>query len=155
MNFFRFFLTGATEASQEAPNVAENMSGMIDTLDMLLLIMLLGFGVYAIYSAIRLYKEQLLFPNKILYPGNCAPEDCILEGEFIDYIVPRILFFGLSFLLMGVAMALNMYVFKLSSIWVDLSTMVFPVTVIVIYVVMQRKAAKLFWTVELPEEKEK
>ncbi len=152
MNLFRLFLT---EASTEAQSdLSGGMDSMVDMLDMLMLIMLLGFGIYAIYSAIRLYKEQLLFPSKVLYPGNCPPEDCVLEGEFIDFMVPRALTFGIALFLMGVAMGLNMYVFEINALWVDLCSIVLPVGAIIVYVVMQRKAAKLFWNVALPEEDE-
>lgn len=129
----------------ESTEVANGFTGMIDMLDMMMLIMLVGFGIYGIYSALRLRKEQLLFPNKFLYPGKCDPDACLDPGEFIDYIVPRALLLGMGMLLMGALFALNVYVLHIESWAVDLATIVLPVGIIVWYCVVQRKAARLYW----------
>ena len=146
MELIRNFLTtAATEAAEAAQETAGTFDGMIDMLDIFMLVMLLGFGLYGIYSAIRLWKEQMLFPNKFLYPGDCKPEECADEGGFIDYIIPRLSVLSVALLIMGIALGLNSYVFKFQSMWIDIATMVLPVGALVWYIICQRKAAKLFW----------
>ncbi|MGN1308133.1 MAG: hypothetical protein ACI4V3_10740 [Faecousia sp.] len=142
MSFLKIFLTEATEAAAQQSGT---LDGMVDMLDSLMLIMLFGFGIYGIYSAIRLRKEQLLFPNKFLYPGNCDPAACLDPGEFIDYIIPRALILGVALILLGGLLALNIFVLHIDSWIIDLGMIVMPVAVIVWYCVVQRKAAKNFW----------
>ena len=110
-----------------------------------MLIMLIGFGAYALYSVFRLHREQMLQPNRILYPGDCKPEDCVKVGEFIDFIIPRGAILGGALFLMGVLWALNMYVFKLDNSIIDIVKMALPLAVFAWYIYAQRKAAKLFW----------
>ena len=146
MSFLKIFLTEATEAATEAAaQQGGTLDGMGDMLDSLMLIMLFGFGIYGIYSAIRLRKEQMLFPNKFLYPGNCDPAACLDPGEFIDYIIPRALILGVALILLGGLLALNTFVLHIDSWLIDLGMIVMPVAVIVWYCVVQRKAAKNYW----------
>ncbi len=146
MNFLKIFLTEATEAATEAAaQQGGALDGMIDMLDTLMLIMLFGFGIYGLYSAIRLRKEQLLFPNKFLYPGNCDPAACLDAGEFIDYITPRALILSVALILLGGLLALNSFVLHIDSWIIDLCMIVLPLAVIVWYCIVQRKAAKNFW----------
>ena len=145
MNFLRNFLTDATQATEAAQQATSSFMDMVDMLDMLMLVMLLGFGVYALYTAFRLNKEQMLMPNRVLYPGDCKPEDCVEVGEFIDFILPRVIILGAALLVMGIALGLNMFLFKIDSLWIDISMMVLPLGVFVWYIISQRKAAKLFW----------
>ena len=142
MSFLKIFLTEATEAATQQGGT---LDGMVDMLDSLMLIMLFGFGIYGIYSAIRLRKEQMLFPNKFLYPGNCDPAACLDPGEFIDYIIPRALILGVALILLGGLLALNTFVLHIDSWLIDLGMIVMPVAVIVWYCVVQRKAAKNYW----------
>lgn len=146
MNFLKIFLTEATEAAAEAATQQGGaLNGMVDMLDSLMLIMLFGFGIYGLYSAIRLRKEQLLFPNKFLYPGNCDPAACLDPGEFIDYITPRAMILGVALILLGGLLALNSFVLHIDSWIIDLCMIVMPLAVIIWYCVVQRKAAKSFW----------
>lgn len=142
MSFLKIFLTEATEAATQQGGT---LDGMVDMLDSLMLIMLFGFGIYGLYSAIRLRKEQLLFPNKFLYPGNCDPAACLDPGEFIDYITPRALILSVALILLGVLLALNSFVLHIDSWIIDLCMIVMPLAVIIWYCVVQRKAAKHFW----------
>ena len=146
MNFLKIFLTEATEAATEAAaQQGGALDGMIDMLDTLMLIILFGFGIYGLYSAIRLRREQLLFPNKFLYPGNCDPAACLDPGEFIDYIIPRALILSVALILLGGLLALNSFVLHIDSWIIDLCMIVLPLAVIVWYCIVQRKAAKNFW----------
>ena len=142
MSFLKIFLTEATEAAAQQGGT---LDGMIDMLDSLMLIMLFGFGIYGLYSAIRLRKEQLIFPNKFLYPGNCDPAACLDPGEFIDFIIPRALILSAALILLGGLLALNSFVLHIDSWLIDLGMIVMPVAVIVWYCFVQRKAAKNFW----------
>ena len=142
MSFLKIFLTEATEAAAQQGGT---LDGTIDMLDSLMLIMLFGFGIYGLYSAIRLRKEQLLFPNKFLYPGNCDPAACLDPGEFIDFIIPRALILSVALILLGGLIALNSFVLHIDSWLIDLGMIVMPVAVIVWYCFVQRKAAKNFW----------
>ena len=124
----------------------QGFDSMVLGLDMLLLVMLLGSGIYGLYSAIRLRRTFLLFPNKFLYPGDCPPENCIDEGGFIDFIVPRLTILSIALLLMGVVYGVWFLFFQHIQHWViDVASMVLPVSAFVWYVIVQRKAAKLFW----------
>ena len=148
MNFLRIFLTGAAEATEatEAADQANVMTGMLDMFDVLMLVMLIGFGVYGLYSAIRLRREQLLFPNKFLYPGGCVPDECLNPGEFIDFIVPRAIIFSVLLVLLGGLFALNTFVIKIESFYATLAWIVVPVIVLGWFgIFVQRKAAKLYW----------
>ena len=142
MKLFRFFLT---EAAEGAEATGSPLGSMVDMMDLLLVVMLLGFGVVALYNVIRLHREQMLFPSKILYPGDCKPEDCADPGGFIDYITPRLAILSIAFILMGVLAILLLYVFPLNITWMELASVVLPVGGLVWYVICQRKAAKLFW----------
>ena len=142
MSFLKIFLTEATEAATQQGGT---LDGMVDMLDSLMLIMLFGFGIYGLYSAIRLRKEQLLFPNKFLYPGNCDPAACLDPGGFIDYIIPRALILSVALILLGGLLALNSFVLHIDSWLIDLGMIVLPVAVIVWYCFVQRKAAKNYW----------
>ena len=146
MKLFRFFLTEATEAVTEgAEATGSPLGGMVDMMDLILVVMLLGFGVVALYNVIRLHREQMLFASKILYPGDCKPEDCADPGGFIDYIVPRLPILSIAFILMGVVAILLLYVFPLNIAWMELASVILPVGGLIWYVICQRKAAKLFW----------
>lgn len=147
MSFLRIFLTGATEATEAAAEQPTNMlTGMLDMFDVLMLVMLLGYGAYGLYSAIRLRREQLLFPNKFLYPGGCAPEECLDPGEFIDFIFPRAVILSVLLIVMGGLFALNSFVLKLDSFYTTLVWIVVPILVLGWFgLFVQRKAAKLYW----------
>ena len=55
-------------------------------LDVLVTILLVGAGGYALAACIRLKREQVLFENKILYPSQCTPENCLDPEGYIAYI---------------------------------------------------------------------
>lgn len=146
MNFLRIFLTEAPpETTQAGGGLQSAMLDMVDTMDLLMLVLLLGFGAYILYTVFRLNREQMLFANKILYPGDCSPDACVDEGGFIDFIIPRAAILGGALLLMGILLGLNMLLFKLDALWLDIVMMVVPVGVFAWYIIIQRKAAKLFW----------
>ncbi|MDR0889302.1 MAG: hypothetical protein LBM28_01475 [Oscillospiraceae bacterium] len=118
----------------------------VNMLDVLLLIMLLGSAIYCFYTYIRLKREYAFFENKFLLPGNCKAEDCTDPDGFFDYIGVRVLILGI---LLAVGLPLNIAaiaVFSLYAIaWVQLLPMAYILGVFAWYLVMQRKAATLYW----------
>ena len=140
MNWFRTIFT------QTAPQ-GGSLDSMVTMLDALLWIMLLGYGAYALYTAIRLRRTYMLFQNKFLYPGNCSMETCLDEDGFIDYILPRITIWGVVMVIFGILLVINTYILKFSGLWVDIASIVLPVSSVMWYMIIQRKAAKLYWEV--------
>lgn len=142
--FLTVFAEAATTATEEGENTGffSDMGGM---LTIILLIMLIGSGVYALYTYIRLHRTCMLFPNKFLYPGGCTADKCVDVDGFIDYIEPRLLLLGIAMLLCGIVYGAYSLVLKQSYLWADVLTVMIPAGVFVWYMVVQRKAAKNFW----------
>lgn len=121
---------------------AESMTTMLDTL---LIVMLIACGIYCIYTYIKIRKTCLLSPNRVLYPGNCKPEDCIDVDGFMDFMLPRVLILGILLVLSGAFLGYMLKVVKYESIGLNVAYMVVPIVFFVWYVIAQRKAAKEFW----------
>lgn len=123
------------------------MGGDLDNMMAILLVISLGgAGIYCLYTAIKLKKEGCLFPNKLLYPGNCAPEDCVDEVGFISYILPRITLFGIGCLLFAVLVGLNINItFGLPNGLDRILLMVLGLLMFVWYIFVLNKAAKRYW----------
>ena len=137
------FLTVLNEATTDAgQGTTTDMSGM---LSLILLVMLYGSGIYALYTYFRLHRTCELFPNKFLYPGTCTADKCVDVDGFIDFIEPRLLILGIAMFLCGVAYFFYAIVLKANDIAVDIAAIVLPVAVFVWYMLVQRKAAKEFW----------
>lgn len=132
----------ATEVAEDAASVSMNP---VQMLDMVMVVMLLGCGVYALYSALKLKKLCYLFPNNFLYPGDCKPEACVDSSGFILYITPRLILLGIGMTLIGVLFLLNMMVIKADSLWINMASVIIPLALLAWYVIAQRKAAKRFW----------
>ena len=130
----------ATEQTQAAPD-----TDMVSMISILLVIMMLGLGVYCIYTFFRLHREYYLFPNKFLYPGDCPPENCTDVSGFIEFILPRILIFGIAVILCGIGYGMLDLVWKVKHIAVFICSLVIPLGIFAWYIYVQRKAANLFW----------
>lgn len=143
MDWMYTILTAANEA--ESKN--EALTDMVDALDIFLMVMLLACGIYAIYTVIRLRRSYYLEPNKILYPTDCSPENCLDSDGFIDYILPRMTALGIAMVLQGIVLVVNSYVLRLKTTWIDIPMIVLPVATFGYYVVIMRKAAKRFWSI--------
>ena len=117
------------------------MNGSI--IDLIIAVMLGGSGIYGIISSLRLKKEGYLFENKLLYPGNCKPEECADVEGFIEYIVPRMIIFGVLCIVLAIGTVL------VSVLAVSLSVLMFEMIVVICVFafigVVQNKASKLFW----------
>lgn len=120
---------------------------MENLLEIFMLVILLFSGVYALYTVIRLNKEQFLFPNRFLYPANCKPEDCTDVPDFIRFITPRLLILGIACALLGIFLFLCWIVKLITMPW-WLDTIVVPligIGLFVWYMVVQNKVYKLYW----------
>ena len=127
-------------------DAATSSVDMATTLELVLLALLLGSGFYGLFTVIKLRRSYMLFPNKFLYPGNCTMDTCIDEGGFIDFILPRLTILSLIMLVLGVFFSLVFFVFPQWESWLtDLLSMLLPVSAYVWYMLIQRKAASLFW----------
>ncbi len=127
----------------EAANTTMDMA---TTLELVLLALLFWSGCYGLFTVIKLRKSYMLFPNKFLYPGNCTMDTCVDEGGFIDYILPRLTILSVIMLVLGVFFVLVFFVFPQWESWLtDLLSMLLPVGAYVWYMLIQRKAAMLFW----------
>ncbi len=146
MNWILTLLTAATEAASETAQQSTSMD-TIGMLDILLMVMLFGCGIYSLYTVIKLRRTYYLEPNKFLYPANCKPEDCLDADGFIDYILPKLTICGILWLLSGIAFAVNNYVLKFEGWLVYTLTIIVPVAPFVWYMFIQRKSAKEFWGV--------
>lgn len=60
----------------------------------------LGYGIYAVYTWVRLLREPL-FSNPLLIPKDLAPKDCLDPETYVTYIRPRILILGIIAALSG------------------------------------------------------
>lgn len=120
------------------------MLDSIHIFDLLILVLLIGVGAYALYSVAKVKKAGELIDNKLLYPGNCDPKDCLDPAAFLDFIVPRLMVFGAACLVMGLVTALTTYVIAVPP-WLDLVKPVFAIAAFIYYMVAQHRAAKIFW----------
>lgn len=120
---------------------------MDNLLQIIMLALLGGCGIYAIYTVIKLKKLGYLFPNRFMYPANCKPEDCTDVPGFIDYITPRLLILGIACLLLAGFLGVCWYTALLPlPVWVNsLALPLVGVAVFGWYIAIQNKVYKRFW----------
>lgn len=111
--------------------------------DLLILVLLIGVGAYAIFSAAKAKKAGTMIENKLLYPGNCDPKDCSDPAAFLDFIIPRLHIFGVVCLVVGIVTAAT--AFLPIPPWLDLVKPLFAIAAFIYYMVAQHQAAKIFW----------
>lgn len=134
-------------ATEAAGNATNSLNSLGSTLDILLVVLLIGAGLYAIYVAIKLRVKCELFKSRFLYPGNCPPEECTDPAGFMTFAFPRLLILGIACVILGALTG----VYKLAGAalypeWVDLYVVpAVALGVFAWYIVAQRKASKLFW----------
>ncbi len=129
-----------------AEQQTDMLGNMTNALDMVLLLILVFVGVYGLYTVIRLKKECMLFPNKFLYPTGCTPENCLDEGGYIDYIIPRLTIMSVVCLILAAAYGVRIYVFPdVNHILIEVATIVLPAGILFWYALIQNKVAKTFW----------
>lgn len=119
---------------------------MGSALDIVLLAMLVLVAVYGLYTVIRLKREYMLFPNKFLYPTGCTAENCLDEGAYIDYIIPKLVILSVACLVMAIAYGVKVYVFpEVNNIVIELATIILPFGTLLWYAMIQNKVSKTFW----------
>ncbi len=143
-SFLLMLLTVQSETAAQTAAQPQTLD-LSRILDLLLVLMFLGCGVYCVYTFIRLCREQMLFDNKVLYPGDCKYQDCADPVGFMEFIRYRVLALGVFLVLCGVLAVLNSYVIQSANQWISIGLIVLPLLGFVWYTVIQRKAAKRFW----------
>lgn len=118
----------------------------------MLLVTLIGCGGYCVYTWISLRKVWMLKDNRIMLPGNCAAADCLDPDGFLDFMAPKMLLFGLVMIVLGLLYLpgiLNESGYlawpKLVFTILDIGLPVVTISLFVWFILVQRKAAKLFW----------
>lgn len=118
----------------------------------ILLVSLVGCGGYCVYTWLRLRKVWMLTDNRIMLPGNCTVADCKDPDGFLDFMAPKMLMFGLILIVLGLLylpgilndsglLAWPKLVFAI----LDIGLPVVTVLLFIWFILVQRKAAKLFW----------
>ena len=103
------------------------------------------FGIYIIFTVIKLKIAGRLFPNAILIPKDQKVSDCRDAQEYIRYIGPRLLILGIAVTLYGIcSVVLDFITFDGISI-VHLSMTVVALALIIWYACCNRKAFQLYW----------
>ena len=105
-------------------------------LDLIMAILLLGTGIYCIYTSIRVRREYTFFENKVLLPGG-----------FFDYIAPRLVIFGIALIFCAALDLLVLFLVRRNFVggWLYWAQLVVPFGCFGWYIYLQRKAGKLFW----------
>ena len=67
----------------------------------------LGYGIYCMYTWIRLLREKKLFPNALLVPKEKKPADCVDEEGFIAQIMPPLSVLAIITMAYGVVSLVN------------------------------------------------
>lgn len=133
----------ATELAQ-AP-LEQGGAGMTEMLDYFMLFLLLALAAYMFYTVWKLRRECMLFENKLLYPGNCSPEECLDPDGFQDFIAPRMLLCAVALVLCAALCALTIWVPAVQNPVTELLTLLLPMAVLVWYILIGRRAARDFW----------
>lgn len=136
------------------------MTGMEQMLNTLVVLILVIFGAYAVYTGILLKSKGYLIDNRILYPGGCKKEDCEDEYGFVDFMIPRLFTIGAVSLVLGGLTALIFFrdqlephlpdwlnaVLQWLPNWFTIYVLPFlGLGIFIWYLLMQRKASKKFW----------
>ena len=116
-------------------------------LDLIMAILLLGTGIYCIYTSIRVRREYTFFENKVLLPGGCEPNACTDPDGFFDYIAPRLVIFGIALIFCAALDLLVLFLVRRNFVggWLYGAQLVVPFGCFGWYIYLQRKAGKLFW----------
>lgn len=136
-------LTLLAEVTTGTIGATESMD-MASMMDVLLIAMYIGCGIYSIYSYVMQKKSRAVLNNKIICPGNCEPKQCKEPDAFLKFILPRTLGFGIGLLVFGVLFILDHF-FSAGNPWSAILLVVLPMAMIFWYVAMLRQAEKRYW----------
>lgn len=89
------------------PIAAAAAEGGFNDMNLLLSLILLGSGIYCLYTWLRLLVTKRLFRNGLLVPKEKKISDCADEEEYIRYIMPPLTVMALMTTAYGVVVMLN------------------------------------------------
>lgn len=121
--------------------------GTMDTtsmMDMMLVVMYIGCGLYSLYSYYMQRKSKVILANKVMCPNGYDPQKCVDVQAFLQFMMPRLLVFGIALVLFGGLFVLDHY-FGKNNAWLTVVLIFLPLVFLAWYVLQQRKAAKRFW----------
>ncbi|MBR4309050.1 MAG: hypothetical protein IKT58_05595 [Oscillospiraceae bacterium] len=136
----KLFLAGVS-----ADTVSKFVFNFTAFTSILFLLVILFFGLYCGYGVLRLRREKVLFPHRLMYPNYCAVDDCTDPVEYYDFILPRITVLSIVMILSGLVQFLSYFIPYLRVLPVSLSVYAVPFVVYLYYSISLRKAAKKFW----------
>lgn len=128
------------------PIAAAAAEGSFNEMNLLLALILLGSGVYCLYTWLRLLVTKRLFRNGLLVPKEKKISDCADEEEYIRYIMPPLTVLVLMTTAYGVLITLN-DVFELELLpypW-GLAPLVLTLGAIVWYMVRNARANREYF----------
>lgn len=128
------------------PIAAAAAEGSFNEMNLLLALILLGSGVYCLYTWLRLLVTKRLFRNGLLVPKEKKISDCADEEEYIRYIMPPLTVLALMTTAHGVLITLN-DVFELELLpypW-GLAPLVLTLGAIVWYMVRNARANREYF----------
>lgn len=115
-----------------------------DSMDLMLIVLFLGVGLYALYSYFTIKKSGTLQDNKLLLPGGKEAATCKEVPDFLAFMLPRLLALGVGLLaLSGAVILQGMY--GGDSPLVTTALTLLPLILFIWYVLQQRKAAERYW----------
>ena len=132
------------ETAVATVNTTVDTLGATSMMDILLIAMFIGSGVYLIYSYIIQRRTNTLLANKMICPGSCDVQKCLKPEEFIKFILPRALILGIALLIFGGLFILEHF-YGSGDALINIVLMILPLAMFGWYVHEQRKAIKLFW----------
>lgn len=102
------------------------------------------YGLYCLYIWLRLKIDNYLFYNQILIPSGYAVRDCKHPREYIQYMKPRLLVFGLVITAAGVLNVLAAQLLTLTT-WMFWVLIAVPIAVIIWFVITLIVTRRRYW----------
>lgn len=102
------------------------------------------YGLYCLYIWLKLVIDKYLFFNQILIPSGYAVRDCKRPGEYIKFMKPRLLFFGIIITLTGVVNILSAQLLQLSTtvFWILMGV---AIAVIIWFIITLIATRRRYW----------
>lgn len=89
------------------PFAAAVAGDSFNEMNLLLALIMLGSGIYCLYTWLRLVVTKRLFRNGLLVPKEKKISDCADEEEYIRYTMPSLTVMALMTTAYGVLITLN------------------------------------------------
>lgn len=117
---------------------------MSSAMDYLLLALFFGSGLYFIWSALALRKNDVIADNKVLIPSGKEAKKCKQAEPFRRFMFPKAMVMGAVLLLSGAALMADALL-PGTRVWLNVLLTVLPLLMLVWYTRQLHKAEKLFW----------